>query len=112
MSVRDLGTLDGPVLIFGGPYSNVHATRALIATAAAHGIPADRVICTGDVVAYAADAAATTDAIMDWGVPVVMGNCEESFGNEQDDCGCGFDEGTACDVLSRQWYAYANWALA
>ncbi len=108
MTVRDLGALDGPLLIFGGPYSNLHATRALMAAAAAHDIPADRVICTGDVVAYAADPAATTDAIMDWGIPVVMGNCEESFGNETDDCGCGFDEGTACDLLSRQWYAYAN----
>ena len=25
----DLGPLDGPVLIFGGPYSNLHATAAL-----------------------------------------------------------------------------------
>ncbi len=108
MTVRDLGVIDGPLLVFGGPYSNLQATQAMIAEADRLGIAPDRVICTGDVVAYAADAAATTDAIMDWGIPVLMGNCEESFGNETDDCGCGFEDGTACDVLSRQWYAYAN----
>lgn len=108
MTVQDLGRIDGPILLFGGPYSNFQATDALIKAARRHAIPASRIICTGDVVAYAADASKTTDAIMDWGIPVVMGNCEESFGNESDDCGCGFEDGTACDVLSRQWYAYAN----
>lgn len=37
-----------------------------------------------------------------------MGNCEESLGFERDDCGCGFTEDSACDVLSRQWFDYAN----
>lgn len=104
----DLGKLDGPVLVFGGPYSNLQATEAMIAEAGHLRIPPERIICTGDVVAYADDPAATTDAVMDWGVTTVMGNCEESFGAEADDCGCGFDEGTECDVMSRQWYAYAN----
>ena len=104
----NLGKLDGPVLVFGGPYSNLQATEAMIAEAGRLRIPPERIICTGDVVAYAGDPAATTDAVMDWGVTTVMGNCEESFGAEADDCGCGFDEGTECDVMSRQWYAYAN----
>lgn len=107
----DLGKLDGPVLVFGGPYSNLQATEAMIAEAGRLGVSPDRIICTGDVVAYAGDPAATTDAIMAWGVATVMGNCEESFGAEADDCGCGFEEGTECDVMSRQWYAYANACL-
>jgi hypothetical protein len=37
-----------------------------------------------------------------------MGNCEESLGWSRDDCGCGFEEGTACEQLSKDWYAYAN----
>lgn len=111
MNEMDIGTLDGPVLVFGGPYSNLQATVAMKVEADRLGIPNERVICTGDVVAYAADPAATTDAIMDWGIRTVMGNCEESFGAEADDCGCGFEEGTACDVMSRQWYAYANACL-
>lgn len=110
-SVRDLGELTGPILVFGGPYSNLQATQAMIGEADRLGIAPVNIICTGDVVAYAADPAATTDAIMDWGIVTVMGNCEESFGAEADDCGCGFEEGTACDVMSRQWYAYANACL-
>lgn len=106
--VRDLGPLQGPVLIFGGPYSNLLATQAMREAAASLNIPGENVICTGDVVAYAGEPAKTTDAIMGWGITTVMGNCEESFGGEADDCGCGFEEGTACDVMSRQWYAYAN----
>lgn len=107
----DLGTLEAPVLIFGGPYSNLQATEAMAAEARRLSIAPGNIICTGDVVAYAGNPAATTDAIMDWGVATVMGNCEESFGAEADDCGCGFEEGTACDVMSRQWYAYANACL-
>lgn len=104
----DLGQMDGPVLIFGGPYSNLHATSALKIEAEKLGIPTVRIICTGDVVAYAAAPDATTQLMMDWGVATVMGNCEESFGWQDEDCGCGFDEGTECDILSRKWYAYAD----
>lgn len=108
----DLGELDGPVLIFGGPYSNLHATAAIKVEADMLDIPADRVLCTGDVVAYAGAPDATTDLMMDWGVKTVMGNCEESFGWQEEDCGCGFDEGTECDILSRKWYAYADSRLS
>ena len=95
----DLGNFDTPVLVFGGPYSNLRATQALRAEAERLGIPADHVICTGDVVAYAAEPAATTDVIMDWGITTVMGNCEESFGWAADDCGCGFEERTVYFAL-------------
>jgi len=109
--ILDLGVKQGPMLIFGGPYSNLLATEALIREAQALGIAPSNIICTGDVVAYAGEPAETTDAIINWGITTVMGNCEESFGAEADDCGCGFAEGTACDVMSRQWYAYANSCL-
>jgi len=59
MNVQGLGDLDTPVLLFGGPYSNLQATRALRAEATRLGIAPDHVICTGDVVAYCADSAAT-----------------------------------------------------
>lgn len=103
--------LDGPVLFFGGCYSNLEATLALRREAARLGIPPDNIVCTGDVVAYCADPLATVDAVRDWGVHTIMGNCEESLGWSRDDCGCGFEEGTACEVLSIDWYAYANGAL-
>ena len=102
--VRHLGVLDGPVLIFGGPYGNLEATRALMQAAYALDIPPARVICTGDVVAYGADPQGVVDLIRDWGCPVVMGNCEESLAADAADCGCGFEEGTACAALSDQWF--------
>ena len=108
MSVCDLGVVQQPMLVFGGPYSNLQATQAMRAEAETRGIAADHIVCTGDVIAYCADAQATVDFLMDWGVHVVMGNCEESLGQEADDCGCGFEEGTACSVLSVAWYRHAN----
>jgi len=108
MNVQGLGDLDTPVLLFGGPYSNLQATRALRAEAARLEIAPDHVICTGDVVAYCADSAATVAEIRDWGCVVVAGNCEKQLATDALDCGCGFEEGTVCDLLSAAWYAHAN----
>jgi len=104
----DLGTLNGPVLLFGGPYSNLRAMQALIAVAGRRDIPADRMICTGDVCAYAAEAEQTAQAVQALGCPVVAGNCEDSLGSNALDCGCGFEEGATCDRLSAEWFAHAT----
>lgn len=103
--------MDGPVLLFGGPYSNLQATQALLAEAARLGIPPGRIVCTGDVAAYCADPAATLDLVMASGIAVVRGNCEDSLAEGAGDCGCGFEAGTACDVLSRGWFAHADGAV-
>ena len=103
----DLGALDGPVLIFGGPYSNAQATEALIGAAATLGIGARHTICTGDVVAYCGAPMRTVGLIRDLGCAVVAGNCEKQLAAGAPDCGCGFDEGTACDLLSAGWYGFA-----
>ncbi|MGB0845342.1 MAG: metallophosphoesterase family protein [Thiolinea sp.] len=104
----NLGALHEEVLIFGGNYSNLQATQAMQAVATHMNIPSQRVICTGDVVAYCAQPEETVQLMRDWGVPVVMGNCEESLGFDSDDCGCGFEEGTACAVLSDSWFNYSR----
>lgn len=109
---KNLGELSGEVLCFGGPYSNLQATEAMLAEINRRGIPPGNVICTGDVVAYCADPVATVEAIINSGIHVVMGNCEESLGFSSDDCGCGFKEGSECDVLSRQWFTYAGQKLS
>jgi predicted phosphodiesterase len=100
--------LDAPWLVFGGPYSNLQATQAVLEEAARRDIPPARVLCTGDVVAYGADARATTELVMDSGIRVLMGNCEEQLAAGALDCGCGFEEGTTCDALSAAWYAHAR----
>lgn len=100
--------VESATLVFGGCYSNLEATLALRAESERLGIPPERVVCTGDVVAYGADPAATVAKLREWGVHVVMGNCEESLGWEKADCGCGFGLGTACSLASVKWYAHAN----
>ena len=99
---------DAPVLIFGGCYSNLQATRALLAAAEVLRVPPERMICTGDVIAYGADPAATLALIREAGITTVMGNCEEALAAEAGDCGCGFAPGSACERLSASWFIYAS----
>lgn len=106
--VADLGAIEGAALIFGGPYGNLEATGAVLAEAERLGIRPSRVICTGDVVAYCADPQATVDAVRSFGAVVIQGNCEESLAEGSQDCGCGYEEGSVCDLLSQRWFAYAQ----
>jgi pyruvate-formate lyase-activating enzyme/predicted phosphodiesterase len=99
---------DAPVLVFGGPYSNLEAMRALLDRAERLGIPGERMICTGDVVAYCADPVATVDLMRGSGAHGVMGNCEESLACGSEDCGCGFVPGSICESLAAAWFAHAD----
>lgn len=103
--------VEAPILIFGGPYSNLQATQAVLTEASRRNIPRDRVICTGDVVAYGADAKACVDLLRNAGIGVVMGNCEEQLAADADDCGCGFAPGSECDRLSAAWFTHARSVL-
>lgn len=104
---RDLGTIDGPLVLFGGPYSNLQSVEALVEEAARRGVTGSHLICTGDVVAYCGDAEATVAAVRQSGAVVVAGNCEKQLAAGALECGCGFDEGSTCDLLSAGWYAHA-----
>ena len=108
LHIVDLGELTGEVLLFGGPYSNLQATIALMNRADRAGIAAGNRICTGDLVAYCADADATVAEIRARGGPVLAGNCEKQLAENAGDCGCGFAPGSTCSVLARGWYAYAS----
>ena len=96
------------ILVFGGPYSNLQATLAMRADAERRGIPAEHILCTGDIVAYCANPVETIAEIRDWGIHVIAGNCEQQLASGADNCACGFDEGSACDVLAKGWYGYAD----
>ena len=106
--IQDLGEIGGPLLVFGGPYGNLQATEALLAEAGRLGIPPERMLCTGDLVAYCGDPKATVALIRGAGIPVVMGNCEEQLGSGAEDCGCGYAAGSSCDLMAVQWYRYAS----
>jgi len=109
---QGLWVAKGPVLVFGGCYSNLEATKALLEIVEQLQIPPGNVICTGDVVAYGADPRETVRIVRQSGIRVVMGNCEESLGNDAEDCGCGYAEGSTCDQLSTTWYAHARAQLS
>jgi predicted phosphodiesterase len=100
--------VDRSLMVFGGPYSNLEATRAVLTEAARLEIPAECIICTGDVVAYGADPAATVELVRRSVRHVVMGNCEQSIAAGSVDCGCGFPRGSSCEELSAAWFAHAT----
>lgn len=104
----NLGNKDSSLLIFGGPYSNLPATSALLAEARHRQIAVENIICTGDIVAYAAEPEQCCQLIRQAAIHTVLGNCEESIANELADCGCGFSDGMLCSTLSAGWYRYAQ----
>jgi len=108
LTAVSLFCIDDPVMVFGGPYSNLEATCATLGEAARLAIPPDRIICTGDVVAYRADPAATVELVRGSVRHVVMGNCEQSIAAGSADCGCGFPIGSTCEGLSAAWFAHAT----
>jgi predicted phosphodiesterase len=96
------------LLVFGGPYSNLEATRALMAEARRLGIPPQAAICTGDIVAYCAAPEETACLIAEWGCHAIQGNCEQQLSARAPDCACNFAEGSACDRLAKGWYPFAD----
>lgn len=111
-SALDLGIIKQPLFVFGGPYSNFEATQAVLEIAHNRGFSSEQIICTGDIVAYCANPVECVSAIRTADIHVVMGNCEESLGLDLADCGCGFEEDSACDIASKQWFDYASKRLA
>ncbi len=103
LRVSDFGHFDEPIVLFGGPYSNLAALQALAK------LVGDRpAICTGDVVAYGAEPTETVALMRDLAIPCIAGNCERQVAEGALDCGCGFEDGTACDLLSKGWYEYLS----
>ncbi|MCB9233312.1 MAG: metallophosphoesterase [Bacteroidia bacterium] len=96
------------MLIFGGVYSNLQSLEQMQALARTHGIPPDRILCTGDIVGYCAQPLETVRAVIDWGIQSIAGNVEIQLREGETDCGCDFNAGGRCDLFSRQWYPYAQ----
>jgi len=108
MQTKNIGTLKGKVLVFGGVYSNFQALEALIKAAKQHNIPNSNIICTGDIVGYCAKPEQTVQTVKDWNIHAILGNVEIQLRDNEMDCGCNFDDNSRCDILSRQWYPYAQ----
>ena len=109
---KNIGQLEGKILVFGGVYSNLQALQTMQSIAKAEGIAPDRIICTGDVVGYCAQPEEVVTAVREWGIHTIAGNVEIQLREGQDHCGCDFDAGSRCDVFSTQWYPYAQKSLS
>jgi hypothetical protein len=105
------GEIVGPLLAFGGAYSNLQALQALESEAARLGIPPANWVCTGDAVAYASHPAEVVGRLRALGVRMIAGNVERQLATGGGDCGCGFGDGSACDLLSARWFAHADAAI-
>lgn len=107
-SIRDLGELKGPLVVFGGACSNRHATKALLAGAAAQGVDGARLVFTGDALGYCAEPRETWRLLAGSGAAMIAGNVERQIAADSENCGCGFEAGSTCDRLSAGWYALAR----
>lgn len=109
---KSLGELTGKLLVFGGVYSNLQALTQMKLIAEEEGIPASNIICTGDIVAYCAQPEECVQTIKEWGIHSIAGNVEIQLREGLEDCGCNFESGTTCNILSNQWYPYAQSKLS
>jgi len=104
----NIGSFDRPVFIFGGVYGNIEALIEVKNIAEKEGFRPKDIICTGDIVAYCANPVECIAFVEEWGIHCIAGNVELNLRDEADDCGCNFNEGSRCDVFSRQWYPYVK----
>ena len=103
-----IGAFDAPLILCGGAYSNLEALEALFEEAKRLNIPHERIIHSGDVIAYCADPEASARLLMNSGAHAIKGNVEEQLGQNAGDCACGFEEGSKCQALSAEWFAHAD----
>ena len=95
------------MLIFGGAYSNLQALEKLKQIAEEKNIPAENIICTGDIVGYCANPRECLDILKDWGIHAIQGNVEENLLSGSDDCGCNYVVGGRCEMFSKMWFPFA-----
>jgi len=112
VNTLEIGELSDKVLMFGGVYSNFHALQSLKEFARQEQIPASNIICTGDIVGYCAQPEECVSLIRDWGIHCIAGNVEIQLGEDEEDCGCDFAEGSRCDGFSKVWYPFAKQNLS
>ncbi len=76
------------IAVFGGPYSNPHALRALLDDARRRGC--ERIFCLGDLGGFGAEPDALWPLLEGEGVECIAGNYDIAIGRGDEDCGCGY----------------------
>ena len=108
MKIANLGSFGGPVIVYGGTQGNLAALGALLREATRAGVPAGRVIATGDIAGVCAQGAECVAATRAFGGPVVAGNVERQLAAGAADPGLGYPAGAAAPARSRAWWALAD----
>ena len=101
MKVQDFGHFDDPLVLFGGVHSNCHALLAL-----KDAIAGRDAICTGDIVGFCGQPNETTDLFSAEDYWSIAGSCERQLADGSEDCGSGFEDGSACSILARAWWPF------
>ncbi|MHB8657330.1 MAG: radical SAM protein [Solirubrobacteraceae bacterium] len=78
------------IAVFGGPYANPYALRALLADAGERAC--ERVLCLGDLGGFGAECDELWPLLRDGGVECIAGNYDVAIGRGDEDCGCGYDD--------------------
>lgn len=110
--IKNIGRLQGKILLFGGVYSNLQALEAIQEMAKTENIAPENCICTGDSIGYCAQPEETLQAIKKWKIHSIAGNVEIQLNENAEDCGCDFSKGSRCDGFSQLWYPYAKSQLS
>jgi pyruvate-formate lyase-activating enzyme/predicted phosphodiesterase len=74
--------------VFGGPYANPWALRAMLADARRR--RCERVFCLGDLGGFGAECDAIWPLLREHGVECIAGNYDVAIGRGDPDCGCGY----------------------
>jgi predicted phosphodiesterase len=107
-TTKNIGKISGKILVFGGIYSNFQALEKMMDIAKAENILPQNIICTGDVVGYCAEPERCLQTVKDWGIHTILGNVEIQLRDDENDCGCNFNDNSRCDIFSKQWFPFAQ----
>jgi pyruvate-formate lyase-activating enzyme/predicted phosphodiesterase len=78
------------IAVFGGPYANPYALRAMLHDARARGV--ERIFCLGDLGGFGAECDAIWPLLADESVQCIAGNYDVAIGRGDPDCGCGYTD--------------------
>jgi diadenosine tetraphosphatase ApaH/serine/threonine PP2A family protein phosphatase len=88
MKIAEFGSIEGPLAVLGGPYSNHLALRAVLEDARRRG--AERVVCLGDLGGFGPNPGKVYPLLEEFGVATIAGNYDRSLAERLNDCGCGY----------------------
>lgn len=108
MRIASLGTLNGPVIAYGGAFGNLTALGALLREVTRAGLDAGQVICTGDIAGICAQPAECVAATRAYGHRVIAGNIERQLAAGAAESGAGYPPGSQSVRLALPGWRHAD----